>query len=79
MANKKAKDSQVKPSSNATKPMAKEEASPPAQEAAAKPTTRPAAKPQVPPRPVPPHQQFAAKGMKPQHMAKSRMIRHQGR
>lgn len=35
--------------------------------------------PTLPPRPVPPHQQFLAKGVKPQHMMKARIIRHQGR
>ena len=30
-------------------------------------------------KPVPPHQQFLAKGVKPQAMMKARIIRHQGR
>ncbi len=36
--------------------------------------------PLLPPRPVPAHQQFLGKGgVKPQHMNKARIIRHQGR
>jgi len=36
--------------------------------------------PMLPPRPVPAHQQFLGKGgVKPQHMNKARIIRHQGR
>lgn len=36
--------------------------------------------PVPPPRPVPAHQQFLGKGgVKPQHMNKARIIRHQGR
>jgi len=36
--------------------------------------------PVLPPRPVPAHQQFLGKGgVKPQHMNKARIIRHQGR
>jgi hypothetical protein len=47
---------------------------PAAQAAAAK------AKPAVAlPKPVPPHQQFLSKGVKPQAMMKARIIRHQGR
>lgn len=54
---------------------------------AAKPAGEPAMaakpKPQVPPRPVPAHQQFLGGGgkggVKPQHMTKARIIRHQGR
>jgi hypothetical protein len=54
----------------------------PAQAAAPAEAAAPApvkAKPPIPPRPVPPHQQFIAKGVKPQHMMKARIIRHQGR
>ena len=40
-------------------------------------------KPAVAPKPVPPHQQFLSKGvqggLKPQHMSKGRIFRHQGR
>jgi hypothetical protein len=35
--------------------------------------------PPVPPRPVPAHQQFLSKGVKPQSTMKARIIRHQGR
>jgi hypothetical protein len=61
------------------KPVPKAE---PAQAAAPAEAAAPApvkAKPPIPPRPVPPHQQFLAKGVKPQHMMKARIIRHQGR
>ncbi len=57
------------------KPAAKAEA--PAQD-----TQASAAKPKppvVPPKPIPPHQQFLSKGVKPQAMMKARIIRHQGR
>lgn len=53
-----------------------EEPAKPAEAAAAK-------KPAVPPKPVPAHQQFLSKGvhggLKPQHMSKGRIFRHQGR
>ena len=79
MASKKAKVSSDKSADkSAIKAQPKAEAAGPAEESTAAPA-KPAPKPPVPPRPVPPHQQFAAKGMKPQHMAKARMIRHQGR
>ena len=62
---------------------AKAKAAAPAK-AAAEPA-KPAAdkKPAAPPKPVPPHQQFLSKGvqggLKPQHMSKGRIFRHQGR
>ena len=82
MANKKANVPSAKPAASAKKTAAP--ASEPAAEAGSKPDqaaapAKPAAKPQLPQRPVPPHQQFVGKGMKPQHMAKARIMRHQGR
>jgi hypothetical protein len=62
--------------SASAKPVAKAEApvqEPAAQASAAKP------KPVVPPKPIPAHQQFLSKGVKPQAMMKARIIRHQGR
>jgi hypothetical protein len=62
--------------SASAKPAAKAEApaqEPAVQASAAKP------KPVVPPKPIPPHQQFLSKGVKPQAMMKARIIRHQGR
>lgn len=58
------------------KPGASAKAAAPEPEAQA---TKPKA-PVLPPRPVPAHQQFLGKGgVKPQHMNKARIIRHQGR
>jgi hypothetical protein len=45
-----------------------------AQASAAKPKP-----PVVPPKPIPAHQQFLSKGVKPHAMTKARIIRHQGR
>ena len=58
---------------NATKTAASSQ-KPAAQAGAAKPKP-----PVLPPKPVPPHQQFLSKGVKPQAMTKARIIRHQGR
>jgi len=61
----------------AAKPVKAETKPDETQVAAAKP------KPAVAPKPVPPHQQFLSKGvhggLKPQHMSKGRIFRHQGR
>lgn len=70
---------QAKAAAAPKKPVPKAEptqAAAPAEAAAPAPVK---AKAPIPPRPVPPHQQFLAKGVKPQHMMKARIIRHQGR
>lgn len=86
MAKKVAKAPAKKPS--ARKPDVAAKAAAPAQKAAPAPESNAAsakapAKPKapvLPPRPVPAHQQFLGKGgVKPQHMNKARIIRHQGR
>ena len=60
--------------------MAKKVTKAPAQKPAAKKAEVSAKAPMLPPRPVPAHQQFLGKGgVKPQHMNKARIIRHQGR
>jgi len=85
----------AKPSETAAKapakpaPKAKAKAAAPTKAAAkpaeepAKPAETAAVKPAVAPKPVPPHQQFLSKGvhggLKPQHMSKGRIFRHQGR
>jgi hypothetical protein len=61
-----------------TKGAAPAKAAAPASEPAADQPAKPKV-PALPPRPVPPHQQFLNKGVKPQHMNKARIIRHQGR
>ncbi len=56
------------------------QAAPAAKEAAPAPGPAKPKAPVLPPRPVPAHQQFLSKGgLKPQHMMKARIIRHQGR
>jgi len=55
-------------------------AAPAARQAAPAPGPAKPKAPVLPPRPVPAHQQFLGKGgLKPQHMMKARIIRHQGR
>lgn len=72
------------PAAKAAAPAAKQ-AAPAAKQAAAAPgpakdQPAKAKAPVLPPRPVPAHQQFLGKGgVKPQHMVKARIIRHQGR
>jgi hypothetical protein len=63
--------------SASAKPAAK--AKMPAQEPAAQVSAAKPKPPVVPPKPIPPHQQFLSKGVKPQAMMKARIIRHQGR
>jgi hypothetical protein len=88
MAKKPAKPSKTAAKTPA-KPAPKAHAAAPAKAAAkpaeepAKPAQAAAPKPAVPPKPVPAHQQFLSKGvqggLKPQHMSKGRIFRHQGR
>lgn len=82
MAKKVTKAPAKQPAEKKTEVSAKGAA--PAQQAAPAPESKGApAKtkaPALPPRPVPAHQQFLGKGgVKPQHMNKARIIRHQGR
>ena len=82
MAKKAAPAPAKKPAAKKAEVSAKAPA--PAQQAASASEAAPKpAKPNVPvlpPRPVPAHQQFLGKGgVKPQHMSKARIIRHQGR
>jgi hypothetical protein len=51
----------------------------PAQEPAAQAAAPKPKAPVLPPKPVPAHQQFLSKGVKPHAMTKARIIRHQGR
>jgi len=51
----------------------------PAQEPAAQAAAPKPKAPILPPKPVPAHQQFLSKGVKPHAMTKARIIRHQGR
>jgi hypothetical protein len=85
MAKKPAKTSKATAKAPA-KPAPKAKAAAPAKpaEEPAKPAEAAAAKkPAVAPKPVPAHQQFLSKGvqggLKPQHMSKGRIFRHQGR
>ena len=60
--------------------LAARQAAPAAKEAAPAPGPAKSKAPVLPLRPVPAHQQFLGKGgLKPQHMMKARIIRHQGR
>ncbi len=83
MAKKVTKAPAQKPAAKKAEVSAKAPA--PAKQASSvpEPKAAPAAKakaPMLPPRPVPAHQQFLGKGgVKPQHMNKARIIRHQGR
>ncbi len=80
----------AKPSKTAAKAPSKPDkakAAAPAKAAAAEEPAKPAEavakKPAVAPKPAPAHQQFLSKGvhggLKPQHMSKGRIFRHQGR
>jgi hypothetical protein len=51
----------------------------PAEKAAAQAAAPKPKAPVLPPKPVPAHQQFLSKGVKPHAMTKARIIRHQGR
>lgn len=83
MAKKPAKTSKTIAKAPA-KPAPKAKAAAPVAAKPAEEPAKPAAKkPVVAPKPVPPHQQFLSKGvqggLKPQHMSKGRIFRHQGR
>jgi hypothetical protein len=51
----------------------------PAQKVAAQAAAPKPKAPVLPPKPVPAHQQFLSKGVKPHAVTKARIIRHQGR